>query len=253
MGWPKGLGPPDSGAGPRSLVSWRFMTELSVFIDESGDFGDYDSKAPFYIISMVVHDQSKDISAEIRMLDEKLKNTALKRNFIHVGPLIRREAEYKYMTKVERLQILRRLISFAKRTEFLYETFYIEKKHIGDDYEMISKLARQLSDFIKQHYLYFLSFDTIKLYYDNGQSGVMKIIISVFTTLFDNVDYKKSLQKDYKLLQVADLACATKLTELKMERKTLSRSERSILGSDKEIRKLLIKPLQSKRYSICHF
>ena len=137
------------------------MKELSVFIDESGDFGNYDPKAPFYIISMVVHDQSKDISSEVCALDEALKNTVLKRNFVHVGPL--------------------------------YKTFHIEKKHIGDDYEMISRLARQLSDFIKQHYPYFLSFDTIKLYYDNGQAGVMKIIISVFTTLFDNTDYKKSL------------------------------------------------------------
>ena len=222
------------------------MKELSVFIDESGDFGDFDPKSPFYIISMVVHDQSKDISVAIKTLDEALKHTALKRDFIHVGPLIRREAEYKNMTKEERLQILRRLILFAKNADYSYRAFYIEKKHVGDDYEMISKLARQLSDFIKQHYRYFLSFDKIKLYYDNGQAGVMKIIISVFTALFNNFDYKKSLQKDYKLLQVADLACTAKLTELKMEQKILSRSERNILGSDKEIRKNLLKPLLAK-------
>ena len=76
----------------------------------------------------------------------------------------------------------------------------------------------------------------------------MKIIISVFTTLFDNANYKKSLQKDYKLLQVADLICTAKLTELKMERKMLSRSERNILGSDKEIKKNLLKPLSSKEF-----
>lgn len=180
------------------------MKELSVFIDESGDFGDYDPRSPFYIISMIVHDQSNNISAQVRALDEALKNTALKRDFIHVGPLIRREDEYKYMTAEERLRILKKFINFTTKVEFLYETFYIRKKHIGDDYEMISKLARQLSDFIKRHYPYFLSFDTVKLYYDNGQAGVMKILISVFTALFENTDYKKALQKDYKLLQVAE-------------------------------------------------
>ena len=224
------------------------MKELSVFIDESGDFGDYDPKAPFYIISVVIHDQSKDISAEILTLDNALKDTTLKRNFIHVGPLIRREAEYKYMAKEERLQILRRIIKFAKRVDFMYKTFYIEKKHIGDDYEMISKLARQLSDFIKQHYPYFLSFDMVKLYYDNGQAGVMKIIISVFTALFENVEYKKSLQEDYKMLQVADLTCTAKLTELKMKNKTLSRSERHLLGTDRDINKNLLKPLGKKEF-----
>lgn len=224
------------------------MKELSVFIDESGDFGEYDPVSPFYIISMVVHDQRNDISKQISTLNETLKNTALKRDFIHVGPLIRREHEYKYLSVMERRQILRRLVKFATTTELLYKTFYIEKKHIGDDYEMISKLARQLSEFIRKHYPYFLSFDTIKLYYDNGQTGVMKIIISVFTALFENIDYKKSLQKDYKLLQVADLTCTTKLIELKIHGKTLSKSERCMLGSDRDINKNLLKPLKRKEF-----
>lgn len=224
------------------------MKEISIFIDESGDFGNYDPKAPFYIIGIIAHDQSKDISSAIKTLNDSLKNTSLKRDFIHVGPLIRREDEYKKMTKEERLRILRRLITFAKKTDFNYKTFYVEKKHIKNDYEIITKLARQLSDFIKQHYQYFLSFDTVKLYYDNGQSGVMKIIISVFTALFEDIDYKKSLQKDYKMLQVADLVCTARLTELKMERKTLSRSERSILGNDKNIKKNLLKPLRTKEF-----
>ena len=33
------------------------MKELSVFIDESGDFGEQDDQAPCYIITMVFHDQ----------------------------------------------------------------------------------------------------------------------------------------------------------------------------------------------------
>lgn len=33
------------------------MKELSVFIDESGDFGAYEPHSPYYIITMVFHDQ----------------------------------------------------------------------------------------------------------------------------------------------------------------------------------------------------
>ena len=33
--------------------------ELSVFVDESGDFGEYDHHAPYYIISLVFHNQSE--------------------------------------------------------------------------------------------------------------------------------------------------------------------------------------------------
>ena len=34
---------------------------LSIFIDESGDFGVYDYKSPYYMVSMVLHDQQVDI------------------------------------------------------------------------------------------------------------------------------------------------------------------------------------------------
>ena len=37
------------------------MKELSVFVDESGDFGEYDYHAPFYIISFILHNQEVDI------------------------------------------------------------------------------------------------------------------------------------------------------------------------------------------------
>ncbi|HBE10357.1 MAG TPA: hypothetical protein DCY81_07470 [Lachnospiraceae bacterium] len=45
---------------------------LSIFIDESGDFGEYDHKAPYYMVAMVLHDQQVDISSEINSLDLKM-------------------------------------------------------------------------------------------------------------------------------------------------------------------------------------
>lgn len=225
------------------------MKELSVFIDESGDFGNYNPKAPFYIISIVLHEQNKSIMQESRLLEQSLKNTPLERDFIHVGPLLRKEEEYKNMTKEDRIKILRRLINFSAKVSMSYKAFYIEKKHTDNEYEMIAKLAKELSDFLRQHYPYFLSFDIIKLYYDNGQSGVLKIILSVFTSLFENVKYKKSSQSSYKLLQVADLICTAKLIELKMRSKSLSRSERYMLGSDRDINKNLFRYLKRKEFN----
>ena len=224
------------------------MKELSIFIDESGDFGKYDAKAPFYIISIVLHDQKNEINSQIKMLDGALSETELKRDFVHIGPLIRKEAEYRNLDILARLRILRRLIKFSKNVEFTYETFVVDKKHIKNDTELIEKLTRKLLDFITANYPYFLSFDKLKIYYDNGQAGVVKIISTVFTTLFKNIEFKKALQKDYKMLQIADLVCTATLTELKMNNKSLSTSERKVLGTDKEIRKILLKPLKKKLF-----
>ena len=41
------------------------MKELSIFIDESGDFGEYDFHSPYYIISLVFHDQANSIENDL--------------------------------------------------------------------------------------------------------------------------------------------------------------------------------------------
>ena len=50
------------------------MKELSIFIDESGDFGEYEKHSPYYIVTMIFHDQAADISEDISKLDRELKN-----------------------------------------------------------------------------------------------------------------------------------------------------------------------------------
>ncbi len=62
---------------------------LSIFIDESGDFGPYDFHSPNYYATMVFHDQSIDISQEIKKLDNYLFQKGFPFHAIHAGPLIR--------------------------------------------------------------------------------------------------------------------------------------------------------------------
>lgn len=222
--------------------------ELSVFIDESGDFGEYDPKSPYYIIGVVLHDQKNDISVPLEYLETGLKQVGFGRNCVHIGPLIRREQEYVHLAPETRLKILRKMMNFAAKITFYYKVFTVEKKHIGDEATLTAKLAAQIADFIRAHYTYFMDFDVVKIYYDNGQVGVTKIIISVFTALLSNTDIKRAAQKDYRLLQVADLICSAELTRLKLEAHSLSRSERLILGSDREIQRYLLKPLKKKEF-----
>ena len=37
------------------------MIELSCFVDESGDFGKYEKHSPYYLLTMVFHEQDKTI------------------------------------------------------------------------------------------------------------------------------------------------------------------------------------------------
>lgn len=47
------------------------MKELSIFIDESGDFGEYDYHSPWYIVTMVFHEQDASIQEPMEYLNRE--------------------------------------------------------------------------------------------------------------------------------------------------------------------------------------
>jgi hypothetical protein len=84
------------------------VRELSIFIDESGDFGSLQSHSPFYVLSLVLQDQSDDITGHLDKIHEALQARGLPANHaIHTGPLIRREHDYRWMNLSARRSIIR--------------------------------------------------------------------------------------------------------------------------------------------------
>lgn len=203
------------------------MKELSIFIDESGDFGEYDFRSPYYIITMVFHNQDCDISECINNLNRELAYLKLDNVCIHTGPIIRKEEIYEAMNIFERRRIFNKMIAFIRQIDIRYKCFYIDKKHISDVVEASGKLSKLISQFIRDNYNEILRYDDVKIYYDNGQVEVSKILSSVFNALLPNPVFKKVLPKEYKLFQVADLLCTLKLVELKMNNNMFSKSEES--------------------------
>lgn len=223
------------------------MKELSIFVDESGDFGEFDSRAPFYILSLVFHDQKVDIKDDLTLLESEMRNIGWSDHCIHAGPIIRAEYEYKECSLHERQQIIRRLMTFTRKLDIRYKSIYVEKKKELDEIELTGKLSRQLADLVRQNTNFFAEYDIVKVYYDNGQTQVTKILVSVFTTLLNNVKFIKVIPSDYRLFQVADLICTLKLTELKLERHILSKSEQYFFQDDRTFRKNYLKPLDKKQ------
>lgn len=90
------------------------MKELSVFVDESGDFGLYDCHSPTYLFTMVFHDQKDDISQLIKAFIHELNQIDPTMVYFHAGPLIRREDDYKDMDI-----LLRRRAFITEKLEIL--------------------------------------------------------------------------------------------------------------------------------------
>lgn len=220
------------------------MKELSVFVDESGDFGEYEKHSPYYLITLVLHDQKEDISAQLAHLETELSNIGFPEHYIHTGPIIRKEEEYRYLDLEVRQKLMKRMMGFVRRLNIQCSSFYIEKRKIDDPLTAVSLLSKQIASFIKEHLEYFVSFDVVKVYYDNGQVEVNKILASVFNTLLENVEFRKVLPSSYRLFQVADLICTIRLAELKLDNHQLSSSERRFFKDERTLKKNYIKPIK---------
>ena len=128
------------------------------------------------------------------------------------------------------------------------------KKHINDEIDLIGNLSRQLSRFINDNLDFFQSFDLVKVYYDNGQIPVTRILSSVFNTALSNVQFKKAVKPSkYRLFQIADMICTMELIRLKMNEHILSKSELRFFGEPRTIRKRYIKIIDEKILDPQHF
>lgn len=209
---------------------------LSIFCDESGDIGTYSPHSPYYLVSLVFHDQTINLSQNIKKLDESLNDYGFSNHLIHTGPLIRREKPYKNLIPTERKTLLTKLYYFMLKSNVHYKTFTYYKKHFNEVYELESKMSKDISNFISSTD-YFKNFDKTILYYDYGQQSITRVMNIVMSMCFNNHSTRKINPDDYKLFQVADLVCTLELINTKIQHGDLTQSEKYIFHSKSDFRK----------------
>lgn len=226
------------------------MQELSIFIDESGDFGSFCEECPYYIVTLVLHEQKHCIKEQVKNLNLSLSDIGLENHTIHTGPLIRREKDYIHNTLKERYCIFNKLYHFTRNVPIKYKNISVNKKHCDNDLKLIQVISRQLSIFAKENLEYFNQFANIIVYYDNGQIQLTKILISVFGSLFENnVEFRAATPNEYKLFQTADFLCTISLIEEKLiNHRPLSNSEKKFFGSERKIKKNYLKHLKILKF-----
>ncbi len=108
--------------------------------------------------------------------------------------------------------------------------------------DITNMITKELLSFIKANLQYFLQFDKIIIYYDNGQVKLTNILIAIFGSLLDNSEFRIITPNNYKLFQVADLICTLALIKNKLiSNKPLTNSEEIFFGSAGRLRKNYLK------------
>lgn len=93
---------------------------LSIFVDESGNFGYPDKVSRYYVIGLVLHDQDAQVQPAVDGLDLTLRDMQISHHCFHAGPMIRREKGYEFMDAGFRRRIFAAMMAFARKVEFRY-------------------------------------------------------------------------------------------------------------------------------------
>jgi len=227
--------------------------EISVFVDESGSFAPAgsDLHSPYYLLCMVFHDQSDDISNEIDRLRDAFVQIGLDADHtVHAGPMIRREEEYRTMSRELRIRIFRRMMVFIQKANFKYKCFKLFKPYNSGDGAIHDSLLQDIVDFLISHREDFNASEKIKVYYDNGQTQVTALLREAFAIYSSKVVFATDVQPaKYRLFQVADVICTLELVKTKLlVNGSVSESEDRFFGGIKNLKKNYLKPLSRKEY-----
>lgn len=235
--------------------------ELSIFIDESGDYGvlgddliksDHNKQDELYVISFVFHNQGIDIKKNIEYQNQNNENYGFDINKpLHFAPLIRGDNDfYKSFTNEEKLSIILSESRFIKNTNISCAVFTIDKTKVNPLDEFKNGFIHLINDLCFLCNEYFNSFDILKIYYDDGQGRVKKIVQESDLCKNRKYEFKRKVEaKHYQLICICDFLCTIELIRFKRKNNCSSSNERAIFSNKDTFSKRIVKTIKDKSLS----
>ena len=179
------------------------MKRLNIFIDETGTFND--ATSDLFGVSFVFHEHSKKITKDINYLNNNLNKIGYD-GMIHTAYLVTNRDEYKHYNLYTRRKIFDLLYKFSRKVDIKYHTIIINKKYEKcTKKSLVNKITTELRNLIITNNKYFNKFDSIVVYYDNGQEDLATILDIVFGELKGYNHVKVFDKKEKRLFQVTDM------------------------------------------------
>ena len=222
------------------------MNELSIFIDESSDVGPESER---YLVTLVFHNQAVDIYENIERYEQSIRNSGLAKSAFHFTPIIRGHDRYSLMEYRTRRKLFTAFAIFTEKIDFKYGTFAYMKREFPTQETLENKIRRDINLAIRNNLEFFQSFDTIKIYYDNGQKIVTRAIHGAIesTVSKEAIVYRDVSPASHYLSQVADYVCGIELTAIRHQTHTTGNTEERFFGEWANFKKNYLKKIRKKR------
>ncbi|DAB16862.1 TPA: hypothetical protein CPT98_07075 [Candidatus Gastranaerophilales bacterium HUM_19] len=193
------------------------MSELGIFIDESGFFETNNIQdrglKDLYIVSFLFHNKSVAIENDVQILEKFLVEIGFNpQTPIHTMPLIRSKSPYSILSGKLRRKLFQNLFQFMRKLKLKHRTFVCDKKYCSTKQAIKKNLDNYINKMVSDNYEFFNKFDEVVIYYDEGQDYLTKILHNIFAKNLNNVRFKENVsQIEYRLLQCADMVCSLEL------------------------------------------
>ena len=222
------------------------MKRLNIFVDETGEFGFGKGASELYGVSFTFHEQNDDIMPELNKLNDRLERIGYT-NMIHMADLIMKRGDYSRFPIDKRKSIFNSIYQFSRRISVKYKTIIIDKKYTDNARILRQKLSIEINNMVKEHEKYFNKFDSIVIYYDNGQEVLGTILDAIFSR-YKGFEHRIEFDhKEKRLFQVSDMLTYIDKYDYKYKNKmSFTKSEKYFFNLN-EIRKIL-KELNKKRF-----
>lgn len=227
------------------------VKEISVFVDESGSYDSDETTSLYYMMCLVFHDQQMPIDDDLRKLSLMIENVGKHpEHCIHTAPLIRRENEYQNDSREIRRALFFKMLSFVRKANIRYKCFVVDKRYIDEAAAIHEKLKRDLAEFLSVNALQFSNYDKIKVYYDNGQDQVKKVLESAFKFVTAKTEFVPEVTPArYRLFQAADLICTLELMRRRIDEGIgLNKSESLFFGNARLFKRNVLSQLSLKEF-----
>lgn len=194
------------------------MRELSIFADESGDKSNH---ARYFLLALVLHDQSDKIVDKVLAYERSLVLADLPNIPFHSEPLLNGHEGYEALGIKDRKRLLYSFNVMIQRLPIRYSTFVYKQREFDNAEKLVERMERDLKGLFNENLEFFQSFEKVKIYYDNGQEIVKRALYeSVESSLSKQaVEKKRTTMTEYRLAQVADYLCTIELAAVKYEAK----------------------------------
>ena len=150
---------------PRILFLGRIEAAgtLSAFFHECGQENKFQPDTKYYLLTVVLHDQSNPIDALIAGYEANLRESSLPDIPFHMYDLQHKRGGYAGLEFETRKKLFSKFEGFVRKLPVKYRTFIYRRPEFRDAKELSERMQRDLSTFIRDNYSEFLPYTTVAI------------------------------------------------------------------------------------------